>query len=131
MTDAARHTRPTLRDAMAAVDADAENVLRAPLTAPEVSETARDIERKRLENFSADRLALSINIVLHAEQQRGRPTVSRKGAATVVLIKALLDKIHDDDIPVTYKEFAPLGGGASVDMSALADLLAGKQRAQE
>ena len=121
MTD--QPQRPNLRAIMAAVDRQEHTE-----TAPAAADTAAEA-KSRAEDYSADRLALSINVVLHAEQQRGRATISRKGAATVVLIKQMLDAIHAEDQPVTYREFGPgaFGGGSQIDLSAIADVLSGKK----
>ena len=128
MTD--QPQRPSLRIAMAAVDQQsaqtANQYIQTQATA--AADTAAEA-KSRAEDYSADRLALSINVVLHAEQQRGRATISRKGAATVVLIKQMLDAVHAEDKPVTYREFGPgaFGGGSQIDLSAIADVLSGKK----
>jgi hypothetical protein len=119
----------------------ADAAIAAELKAAE-DEAARRAEAERREaqdradadarDANDDRLADSINIVRATEAQIGRHITSRKGAATVTLIKRLLDALHADDAPATNPQFEPgaKGGRSALDMAAIERAIAGAAEAE-
>ena len=134
------------RDAVDAEDRDIEaaeaEARRAEAERDAADEAARDASARafaaqaeavealaRIRDADADRMAYAIAIVQCAEAQKGRFIPSRKGAQTIVLIKRLLDALHDDDAPVVYPQFEPgaLGGRSKLDMAGIEAAITGER----
>ena len=132
-----------LRTAREAVDAEERDIEAAEARRAEAErDAAREASARafaaqaeavealaRIRDADADRMAYAIAIVQCAEAQKGRFIPSRKGAQTIVLIKRLLDALHDDDAPVVYPQFEPgaLGGRSKLDMAGIEAAITGER----
>jgi hypothetical protein len=124
---------PARPDLAAALDSAGKSLAeedRAAAAAAErrAGEEAREALKAQARDEDDDRFAQAINLVRFVEMQKGRLITSRKGAATVKLIKRLADALLEDDAPRTYPEFIPnaLGGRSALDLAKIEAAIAGE-----